>query len=373
MESENCQQSQSLAPPVPPSLLPGILERLAQREARIGAQRALQALQDPAWEIRAAAARSLSTQPSETTRAALLQAAQDEHRLVRAAVIRALAKLDTPLEQWLHALNDPDWEVREMAVMALADISEPVPPSLLRAARSDASGSVRTAAAYVLQQRQDSKPGHRLQRRFVHIWLLLNRQIPLINKSIWLGTPLLLLLWCLKTLAFANFQADIHDIGLELALITTAIAAAGSAFLYGSENDTGFELTLATPTSIRLVMLCRFTLVILYNFLVAALASAMVATMHGGSWWEIVQIWLGPMLLISTLTLTFSLMISSWFALLGGILVELSQTLNFGNQSLHLTLVSPDYWHTTPIILLLATLCLVFTVLYVPRQPRLHA
>ncbi|MBO0793527.1 MAG: HEAT repeat domain-containing protein, partial [Ktedonobacteraceae bacterium] len=372
MESEHCQQKIVHPGPeisAPPSLLAGVWERLAQRDASIDAARSraelLEALHDARWEVRASAARVLGETREQAALEPLLRAMQDEHRLVRAAAVRALGRLNAPQDQLLRALHDSDWEVREMAVMALAEMKEAIPRALLLAAQRDAHSSVREAATVVLRQQLDlgSRPdaahqpvGSRLRNGLLHLWLTFTRQLPIISKSIWIGTPLLMLLWCIKTFYFNSDLVDIQRIGLELALVTIVIAAAGSAFIYGSENDASFELTLTTPTSIRLVMLCRFVLVILYNFALAAAASAIVALVHGGNWWEIVQIWLGPMLLISSLTFTLTLLFSSGLALLSGIILELTQSINFTNHFARPELVNVSYWQTTPLTLILAAL-----------------
>src|SRR5260370_16443574 len=107
-----------------------------------------------------------------------------------------------------------------------------------------------------------------------------------------------MLFWCIPTfLPVIVSHADIHDTALQLALFTTVSAAAGTAFIYDGENDAGLELTLSTPTSMRIVMFYRFLLVVSYNILLSACASAVLALTHRAGLWEIVQIWLGPILL----------------------------------------------------------------------------
>jgi hypothetical protein len=208
----------------------------------------------------------------------------------------------------------------------------------------------------------------------LHYWLVFRRQIPIIHKSIWIATPLVLLFGCGLVL-FATIQSptSVHKIEIALALFTTVSSAAGVAFIYGAENDPALELTLSTPTSMRIVMFSRLLLVVGYNFMLSALASAIIALAHGGSVWEIMQLWLGPMLLLSSITLTLSLMIGSWLALLAALILEVTQGFLFGferNIAL-LQLSQPDVWQTNPTMLFLAVLFIVFAVLYAPRQPRL--
>ena len=209
-------------------------------------------------------------------------------------------------------------------------------------------------------------------------WLVFRSQIPLIHRSLWIGTPLLLLLWCLFSFYDGRLTPDhapdyVYAASLSLALLTTISAAAGTAFIYGGENDPGLELTLSTPTSLRGVMFARFVLVVGYNVLFAACASAALALLHGGSFWDIMQLWLGPMVLLSSFTLTLSMLIGSWFALAAALVVELSQSfvVNVQQHWPEISLSLSNNWHTTPAVLCLAALLIAFAVFSMSRQPRL--
>jgi hypothetical protein len=197
-----------------------------------------------------------------------------------------------------------------------------------------------------------------------HFWLVLKKQIPIIHKSIWIIAPLVIAFGCALTLvSIIHSRTHTYLDASALGLMTTVMSAASAAFIYGAENDTGLELTLSTPTSIRIIMFCRLLLVVGYNFGLSALASAIIALVHGGGFWEIVQVWLGPMLLLSSITLTLSLIIGSWFALLVGIILEATQAF--------LQLANASTWQTSPTTLLLAVILIVFAIFYAPRQPRL--
>jgi hypothetical protein len=207
-----------------------------------------------------------------------------------------------------------------------------------------------------------------------HLWLVFKRQVRIIHKSIWIASTLAGLFGCCLALFVSRQSPDhLHNATSILALITTVVAASGVAFSYGLDNDAGFEITLSTPTSIRTVMLCRIVLVIGYNFALSAIASAIIAFTRGGGVWEVMQLWLGPMLLLSSISLTLSLMIGSAFAVVISLIIEVLQaipiTVEKGLPALQL--VRPDVWQTSPAILLLAVLLFIFAVLYAPRQPRL--
>jgi hypothetical protein len=99
-----------------------------------------------------------------------------------------------------------------------------------------------------------------------------------------------------------------HGGGIILEMVAPVVAAAGIAFIYGPENDPSLELALATPTPARLILLARLTLVCGYDLAVATLVSVglvAVGDAPGGLGALIFQ-WLGPMLLLSALSLWLS-------------------------------------------------------------------
>lgn len=232
-----------------------------------------------------------------------------------------------------------------------------------------------TQVIQVTQVTQSRQTTHRqsLLSSLLHFWLVLRRQVPLIHLSVWLATPLVILFG--GGLAF--YDIIIHVAGIasnwSLPLFTTVSAAASAAFIYGAENDAGLELTLSTPTSIRLVMLCRMLLVVGYHFVLAALASTIIAVAHGGGLWQIMQMWLGPMLLLSSFTLALSMILGSWVAVLVSIILETGQAflLDTNTHPAMIHLSQTGLWHTNPTMLLLALLFIAFATFYAPKQPRL--
>ncbi|HEX6482788.1 MAG TPA: zf-HC2 domain-containing protein [Ktedonobacteraceae bacterium] len=208
----------------------------------------------------------------------------------------------------------------------------------------------------------------------LHLWLVFKKQIGIIHKSIWIVSAMVMIFGCILVLvATWGGHSHIRDAQLLLALFASVIGASGVAFIYGAENDAGYELTLSTPTSIRIVMICRMILVVGYDLLLSALASTVLALSYGGGPWEIIQLWLGPMLLLASISLVLSLMVGSVIALLFSLILEATQALpSYMEKGLiGLQLARPDLWQTNPTILLLAVLFFVFAILYAPRQPRL--
>ena len=408
-ESER-QEGIEVSQPAPASLLPAVLDRLERRRAYVAAGKSTQdyvnALHHPQWEVRSAAIRALGELESYAPLDPLLAMLHDEHRQVRAAALRALGRLAdrVPLEHILLALRDPEWEVREMAVLVLGELGKQRPdllPALLRMAQHDTHSNVRDAAQYALRKydtasdvamsrsaetvvqtrvstQSHAQPWSYLMHVCAHNLLVFKRQVALIHRSIWIGSFLLMLFWSVECLHiplpfFA--RGDMNTARVLLALFTAVSAAAGSAFIYGGENDAGFELTLSTATSIRVVMFCRFILVVGYNMLLALCASTLIVQLNGGGFWSVVQLWLGPMMLLSTLTLLLSLLVGSWFSACVGLVVEISQALGL-NMYRHLPTLEISFsssWQTSPVLLFLAALLLMFALFYAPRQPRLAA
>lgn len=208
----------------------------------------------------------------------------------------------------------------------------------------------------------------------LHYWLVFKRQVPLIHLSVWIAAPLVILFG--GGLAFYDIVV-IHITGIagnwSLPLFTTVSAAAGAAFIYGAENDAGLEITLSTPTSIRLIMLFRMALVVGYNFALAALVSTAIAVADGGGLWQIMQMWLGPMLLLSSFTLVLSMLLGSWVALLTSFILEVAQAflVDANKQVVIIQLSQANIWQTNPMMLILAVLFIAFALFYAPRQPRL--
>lgn len=211
-------------------------------------------------------------------------------------------------------------------------------------------------------------------RMLRRLWLILRAQIPLIHKSIWIASILV----CLFGLTL-TFLLEVHTNAQKmfaenlLVLFIVVVGASGSAFIHGSSVDPGFELTIATPSSVRFVMLCRMTIVLGYNFLLGLLASAVFAGVYGGSLWGFVQLWLGPLLFLSSLCLTISLFVGSTLALICGIVIEAFQAFPNGivSRLVRIPLPSLDFGPTSPALLIAALVLLAFAVFFLPKQPRL--
>ena len=212
-----------------------------------------------------------------------------------------------------------------------------------------------------------------LMRTLRHAWQIFHAQIPLIHKSLWLVSALVCLLALVLVLLMPlHTFAQKHEGGNLLVLFIVVAGASGCAFLYGSAVDPGFELAIATPTSVRFMMISRMVIVLGYNMLLGIIASALFAGFAGGSLWEMMQLWLGPLLFLSSLCLAISLFVSSAFALICTVALEALQAFP-SVISVHLGLSLPplDLSSTNPTLLIGAFLRILCSVFFLPRQPRL--
>jgi anti-sigma factor RsiW len=252
--------------------------------------------------------------------------------------------------------------------MHFAAASTPLPPATVL---EQALASIDAEPAQSIRQSWQQ----RLQGQLTHLWLVLTRQVAVIHKSIWYVTPLVILFGCLLVLFGSTEEVfKVRSAQMILSLFITVVGAAGVAFIYGAEHDAGFELTLATPTSTRTVMLCRTALVLGYNIALAALASALVTFVLGGNFWDVIQLWLGPLILLTSVSLLLSLTIGSVVALVASLLLEAIQAiaLNFEQGVVTLQLSHSSVWQTNPWLLLLAVVLLAAAALYAPRKVKLQ-
>lgn len=210
------------------------------------------------------------------------------------------------------------------------------------------------------------------RRRAVFGWHFLRGQAMLLPRGIWMASGPAMVVGCLAATLLSNRTALPPLLGLVAPLVT----AAGAAFIYGAENDPALEIALATPAPPRLVLLSRLALVFGYNFGLALAMTLLLALLGGGDFAPLATLWVGPMLLLTGLSLLVSL--------LAGTLAGLASSLGLGCLHLLSLLFGMDngtldrglapigvLWQTTPLILLCAGLLFLLAVLYVPRQTRL--
>lgn len=212
-----------------------------------------------------------------------------------------------------------------------------------------------------------------IRRYAIHLGQTLSRQIPLLPQGIWAASLGAMLVAFLCVLLWRDASISPFLLGIILA----PVAAAGVAFIQGPEHDPCLEVTLATPTSLRLVLFSRFLLVVGYNMALALGATVLAIMVRGGSFWLLTSSWLGPMLLLAALCLLVSVTINT---IVGVSCVALLWCLRFLVSALTF---SQNYtsaptgaalapftaiWQTNPVILALAIALLFAALFAAPRR-----
>lgn len=198
-------------------------------------------------------------------------------------------------------------------------------------------------------------------------WQLLRAQLPLVQARLWWASALVMAVGFAVAAAGTN-----HSAGVVVSLVAPAVAAAGVAALYGPEVDPSLELALSTPTSPRSVLLARLTLVFGYDLLLA-LAGSVLLTGFGAAdgLWLLIAQWLGPMALLSALSLAISVWIGPSVAIttvlaLWGLRVASGSVLQGS-----LAEFVRDRWSTDPVVLGLAAALVAAVVLTTNEHARL--
>jgi Putative zinc-finger len=199
-----------------------------------------------------------------------------------------------------------------------------------------------------------------------HLWHVLGAQRRMLRTAVWVASAAGIVFAVLYGVLVPSQEVE-QDI---LAFALPLIAAAGMTFLYGPDNDPALELTLATPTSARSVLFARFALLFGYDTALALLGTFALATLHGGGFWSLAEVWLGPMALLSSLSLTLLLIFGPLAAVGASAALWLSRAIDL-KDGLHVHITPASFWQTTPPVLAAALLLFVFALLIAPRLERL--
>ncbi|HEV8191153.1 MAG TPA: zf-HC2 domain-containing protein [Ktedonobacterales bacterium] len=261
------------------------------------------------------------------------------------------------LRVWQHIA---DAELQAVALM-------PVPSAMVLAgvlARIDASSPAATTAGALPEAHAAVFANGRAA--LAHLWQVLGAQRRMLRPGVWIASAAGIVLAVLYGVVVPGQEVE-QDI---LAFALPLIAAAGMAFLYGPENDPALELSLATPTSARSVLCARFALLFGYDTALALLGTLVLTMLNGGGFWPLAAVWLGPMALLSSLSLALSLVFGPLAALGASAALWLSRAIDLAD-GLRLHVTPASFWQTTPPVLAAALLLLVFALLVAPRLERL--
>lgn len=138
---------------------------------------------------------------------------------------------------------------------------------------------------------------------FLKSFSLLRAQTYLIKREMWPTSAAIMALGVIVALLSKHVEA--------ISFIAPLLAA-GLTTLYGRDQDPGYELAAATPTSAWKILLARLSAVSAYNLLLALLASlALLPLIAPNLLGMFILGWLAPMAFLSALALLLSLWIGA--------------------------------------------------------------
>jgi hypothetical protein len=193
------------------------------------------------------------------------------------------------------------------------------------------------------------------------LWQLVRAQLPIVSQRLAAASLLVILLG--GGVALAAGRGWPRDVFVSLAPVA---AAAGSAMVF---HDVLGELALVMRASPRLVMLARLAVVFAVDLAATLLASVAVAGRVHETLAALIGAWLGPMLLLATVSLLVSVLTRPG----AGITVALG--LWFGHVLAGLSFVTPavamrveQAWTTSPAVVALAVALAAAAILAAPRR-----
>ena len=122
------------------------------------------------------------------------------------------------------------------------------------------------------------------------------------------------------------------------------------------------RFALATPTSPRLVLLGRLTLVYGYDIALAVTASAIIIAARGGTGlWPVIALWLGPMLFLSGLSLLLSLLFGRPRVISAALVIWATRIISGGSlaNGCQQRLRSSAFWRNNALLIPLAAALLI--------------
>ncbi|HLZ80184.1 MAG TPA: zf-HC2 domain-containing protein [Ktedonobacteraceae bacterium] len=216
---------------------------------------------------------------------------------------------------------------------------------------------------------QKSSVLHALSRKLVLMWQLARVQVLLLPRGSWIALPLGIVLGFL----LLSVSDGGRYLPTMLGFVAPLVTAAAVGFIYSRENDPGLEVTLATPTSPRLVLLSRLVLVLGYNFSLALVVTLFIALLQGGNLALVVSLWMGPMLLLTGFSLLLSLTVSTMSGVGSAISLWCIHFIPYlfpleGNPFQAAIMHFNAFWQTNPTTIVCAAILFILAVYRVPRQ-----
>lgn len=256
------------------------------------------------------------------------------------------------------------WAVIQRGAVAIGGVEADVPTAVLVGA---------LARITAISGRPTRVPARRGMRWG---WQLMRAQVPLVRRSLGAATTLMLLLGVIVLLSRSGGRG-----GELLSLVAPVAAAVGLSLISGPEIDPSLELTVSTGTSPRVVLLARLVLVFGYDLVLGLAATGLtLLSTTGPAFSALVLGWLGPMLLLSSLSFALAVLtrpavglgvaLALWAArvLAGAGDGTLVRSGVLSTDQIH---AIREAWVTSVPLVLAAAVVLAFTLCVVPRRLRL--
>lgn len=234
-----------------------------------------------------------------------------------------------PLTRELRRLPEPLIQTAEITTLN-ARLTRHLQPS--KTERSRWSGTLREQIAYGIT--------------------LLQAELRLARYELWVASLLIMAIGVLVTVY--TVQAPSVET-LPFVYVAPIMAAFGVAFVFNPSADLPFEIMLACPRSVRLILLARLTLVFSFNLVIGLMSSFTLSLVRPElSLLPLITAWLAPMSFLSALA--FFLAIFFKEPLIGGIgsmLLWLWQHINipfFKAPVIIMSLDRPLLWTVTVLL-----------------------
>lgn len=209
----------------------------------------------------------------------------------------------------------------------------------------------------------------RRQRRWQMHRALLNSQMRVIQRELWLASFMLMAIGVALTITQAN--------SLVFAMIAPFIAAGGVAFLYNETDAAIEELENSLPTSSTLLLVTRLMLLFAFDLALALVGSLVLAVvLPGVSLLPLIEAWFAPMTFLTSVAFCLSIVLLDTFAALMFSLTLwavhlLLRTRADGNVWLWVaSLPGLNASETRPLLLLAAVALLASALLYRAERER---
>lgn len=196
-----------------------------------------------------------------------------------------------------------------------------------------------------------------------YLWRVTRWQARLLHPAIWLVTPLAII----GATTYIALALDKSQGAHFLAFLLPFIAAMGLAFISEPKIAHDMEITLATPTSPRLVVLIRCALILGYVLVLGMGATVTLAHLSGAGVGALAGLWLGPLAVLSSVSVLCALLIGPPVAVAMAAALWIARLARFGTD----VGFSPShdaFWQTNPVALTLAIALFTLAITVAPQR-----